>query len=607
MTVFELTYEEIEKEDFYNKTDNLIVDVVEVISICEVSIGNEDDELANTRSITNAEAKEKVLKLVKLVIVHCMWIRLNSLKDHRSVVLFDDKMRFNHHAGYANQDRGASYHIASGTPGGPNQVVKGSFGSRSPATGQIHDTVYTAGPRGFRANGPDIHRKMDLDQRPRGPIGNKDDPYFDPNEDPSYAFKFNTRTYSKTENADGRGDVKGHYWYVDDAGERHDVSYIAGRDTGFHVSSAHPDAPNIIGSPFHHSPLVRGETKPRGRTAVQRGTDGSYRFISAGPDQRRTESSDSQGNVRGSYTFLDDKGVQRTVNYIAGPGIGYRIVKKINDPYIPSYFPTIPSAYDPDFANAAGAGSSGGGGGGGGYTPDDSSTDDVFKGPDGTAASGHVKPPPFSNGDKDRPGKNPSSGSSEGSNSDDQGAGNFGSQGSGYGQGSQGSGYDGGSQNLGFGQKPQNSGYGQGSQGGGTGGGYGSDEDAGGFGSGFDFGSKPRPTTSSGKPGKRPIRPGRPERPSKPFTTKKPFVPLKPFDKEPDSANGDAEKDNGPQYGVGFGINNRPGTTIIRNIGEDYFGVPPGVSVRAHVQSIDLYPYGSKPLSPSEAIEKDKT
>lgn len=50
---------------------------------------------------------------------------------------------------------------------------------------------------------------MDLDQRPRGPIGNKDDPYFDPNEDPSYAYKFDTRTYSKNENADARGDVKG--------------------------------------------------------------------------------------------------------------------------------------------------------------------------------------------------------------------------------------------------------------------------------------------------------------------------------------------------------------------------------------------------------------
>lgn len=46
---------------------------------------------------------------------------------------------------------------------------------------------------------------------------------------------------------------------------------------------------------------------------------------------------------------------------------------------------------------------------------------------------------------------------------------------------------------------------------------------------------------------------------------------------------------------------------MIRNLGDDYFGVPPGVSVRAHVQSIDLYPFGSKPMSPSEALEKDKT
>lgn len=54
-----------------------------------------------------------------------------------------------------------------------------------------------------------MHRQIDLDQRPRGPIGNKDDPYFDPNEDPSYNYKFETRTYSKNENADSRGDVKG--------------------------------------------------------------------------------------------------------------------------------------------------------------------------------------------------------------------------------------------------------------------------------------------------------------------------------------------------------------------------------------------------------------
>lgn len=65
---------------------------------------------------------------------------------------------------------------------------------------------------------------------------------------------------------------------MDDVGERHEVSYIAGRDTGFHVSSAYPDNPSVIGSPFHRVPLARGETKPRGRTAVQRGRDGSYRY-----------------------------------------------------------------------------------------------------------------------------------------------------------------------------------------------------------------------------------------------------------------------------------------------------------------------------------------
>lgn len=71
----------------------------------------------------------------------------------------------------------------------------------------------------------------------------------------------------------------GTYTFIDDIGERHDVTYIAGRDTGFHVSSAYPDNPNVIGSPFHRAPLVKSETRPRGRTAVQRGLDGSYRYF----------------------------------------------------------------------------------------------------------------------------------------------------------------------------------------------------------------------------------------------------------------------------------------------------------------------------------------
>lgn len=89
-------------------------------------------------------------------------------------------------------------------------------------------------------------------------------------------------------------------------------------------------------------------------------------------------------------------------------------------------------------------------------------------------------------------------------------------------------------------------------------------------------------------------------------------MPLKPFQTPNDISNHGTDDEGGdgntPQYAVGFNINRRkPGTTIIRNIGQDYFGVPPGVSVRAHVQSIDLYPFGSKPISPSEALENDQT
>lgn len=93
-------------------------------------------------------------------------------------------------------------------------------------------------------------------------------------------------------------------------------------------------------------------------------------------------------------------------------------------------------------------------------------------------------------------------------------------------------------------------------------------------------------------------------------------MPLKPFqNNKDDEFEANKDDNNIPQFAVGFNIVQkpgvttiyRPGTTIIRNIGQDYFGVPPGVSVRAHVQSIDLYPYDSKPLTPAEAMQKHKT
>lgn len=114
--------------------------------------------------------------------------------------------------------------------------------------------------------------------------------------------------------------------------------------------------------------------------------------MSAGPDHRRTESSDAKGHVRGSYTFLDDKGVTHTVHYIAGPETGYRVLKNVKAPHFPSWYPLEPSrpsrppSYPPgarptDFGEDYGDG--------------DKNIEDIFGGPQeqlSTAASGHAKP-----------------------------------------------------------------------------------------------------------------------------------------------------------------------------------------------------------------------
>lgn len=109
------------------------------------------------------------------------------------------------------------------------------------------------------------------------------------------------------------------------AGKRHDVQYEAGAGTGFHVKSGHPDSEPLRGV-FYSGPPGKPGGLPRGHSSVVLGKDGSYGFTASGPDQRRTEVSDSNGRVQGSYTYVDDKGVQRTVQYVAGADIGYRVV-----------------------------------------------------------------------------------------------------------------------------------------------------------------------------------------------------------------------------------------------------------------------------------------
>lgn len=185
---------------------------------------------------------------------------------------------------------------------------------------------------------------MDLSQVPRGPIGSIDDPLADPYEDPSYNFEIKTPEYQKKESADSSGRVRGLYSYLDDIGERHTVRYAAGQETGFEVLNTVPDS---VANVRYNAPLYKGSRQARGHSAVERGPNGQYKFISSGSDQRRSETSGPDGIVRGSYSYLDDKGMQRTVQYIAGAGIGYRIVKNTVGPL--SH--TLPRPALPDFGS----------------------------------------------------------------------------------------------------------------------------------------------------------------------------------------------------------------------------------------------------------------
>nr|XP_023018009.1 uncharacterized protein LOC111507018 [Leptinotarsa decemlineata] len=530
--------------------------------------------------------------------------------------------------GYNNPD---SYHYADANR---NKVVKGEFGGRNPETGAIDSTIYTAGPRGFRPRGKNVVRKYDLNQAgPRGTGVSLDDPY----EDPSYHFSFRTRTYTRNEDANRVGDVKGKYSYVDDVGEKHNVEFVAGKNTGFHVKTPFPDS-----NPRSYGPLYfrgRGKPIPRGRTSIQRGLDGSYKFVSAGPDQRRTETSDSTGHVRGSYTYLDDKGVQHSVHYIAGPETGYRVLKQVKGPHLPTVFPfEHPGIIPPDF-----------------YDYDR----DVFD----TAASGHVKPSSHV-----KPGGRPGA-NDEGNASDEDDDFGFGDKKPSGGKPNKvkpsfGDDFDFGSKKP-FSGRPSNKPsydeddddhlddiFGSGNSLPKPGSSYkpitGSGEDDGSYKPSGENGAYIPPTPSYGSStSSRPSGPGfssgsSEESYGKPsLSTPRPrpiFSGIYTGNKKPLDSS-ESGYDSGSKSPTGFGDSYSPidgnyglfGSesshprppykgpsisvagencpkctgTLVTNVGDRVFSVPPGVSIRAHVQAIDLLPLNSNVPSPSEQYKAD--
>lgn len=264
----------------------------------------------------------------------------------------------------------------------------------------------------------------------------------------------------------------------------------------------------------YSAPLYKTSLKARGRIAYERGPGRQYKFISSGPDQRRTESTGPDGITRGAYSYLDDKNVQRTIQYIAGPGIGYRVVQDTQGtnshllprPALVEFGILYPTSRQPNNnrvdgneGDAPGTGGFGGGPGGSGF---------------GGGNNGGGLTPVGDDNDFNGPGFNTNDGSgNNGNRPDDDNAIDI-------------------------------------------------DDDGFGGGNPDDFGDD--------RKGSRP--------------------------QSGDRTNSDFPRGRG-----------RGGSTIITNSGSSFFGIPPGASARAHVQNIDLKPFGEQgAISPSDALRRDE-
>lgn len=164
--------------------------------------------------------------------------------------------------------------------------------------------------------------------------------------DGSYSFEYNAGDSSRQENADANGNVRGRYWYKNEAGN-HDLSYIAGADTGFQVTGGSLAAANGLSDEYNarlalsktvpaskaswsvaeaHKAYIEPQAGLAVKTSFDEGqnNDGSYSFEYHTGDSSRKESADAGGNVRGSYSFTNEAG-NHDLSYIAGADTGFLV------------------------------------------------------------------------------------------------------------------------------------------------------------------------------------------------------------------------------------------------------------------------------------------
>ncbi|KAB7504988.1 hypothetical protein Anas_07849 [Armadillidium nasatum] len=142
-----------------------------------------------------------------------------------------------------------------------------------------------------------------------------------------YSFSYKTSTHSRTESGDEKNNVKGNFAFIaEDDGQNRQINYEAGSATGFIAEGAHiPVGPVVPGAPSGQPTgrIVPVQSIPFEDPLASTDSDASYNFDFESDTYSRTETSDKDGNIAGTYTVVDEDGTKRTYKFKAGEGIGF--------------------------------------------------------------------------------------------------------------------------------------------------------------------------------------------------------------------------------------------------------------------------------------------
>lgn len=144
--------------------------------------------------------------------------------------------------------------------------------------------------------------------------------------DKSYSFGYETPDQLRKESSDASGNVKGSYSFISKGdGIRRTINYEAGAGKGFVARGSHLPVPPVD-STLQNTYTTATNNLGIAETSEQQSdgfTDGSYSFGYETSDESRQETSDVNGNVKGSFSFVSNDGIRRRIDYEAGADKGF--------------------------------------------------------------------------------------------------------------------------------------------------------------------------------------------------------------------------------------------------------------------------------------------